>query len=89
MIIAKWGNSLAVRLPAGLIQTLNLKEGDAVDLQPVAPKQFSVKRSEPNPSFAASFIELREILASLDEEEALPSLPRSNRQNDFADMLDG
>ena len=32
MIIAKWGNSLAVRLPAALIETLNLKEGDAVDL---------------------------------------------------------
>ena len=89
MIIAKWGNSLAVRLPAALIQTLNLKEGDAVDLQPVSPKKFSVKRSEPNPSFAASFVELREILVSLDEEEALPSLPRTNRQNDFVDMLDG
>ena len=88
MIIAKWGNSLAVRLPAALIQTLNLKEGDAVDLQPLAPKQFSVKRSEPNPSFAASFIELREILVSLDEKEALPSLPRSNRHNDFVEMLD-
>ena len=88
MIIAKWGNSLAVRLPAALIQTLNLKEGDAVDLQPIASKQFSVKRSEPNPSFAASFVELRELLVELNEEEALPSLPRSNRQNDFVEMLD-
>lgn len=88
MIIAKWGNSLAVRLPAALVQTLNLKEGDAVDLQPVTPKQFKVKRSEPNPSFAAGFVELREILAELNEDEVLPSLPRTNRRNDFVERLD-
>ncbi len=30
--IAKWGNSLAVRLPADLVRELDLKEGDHVDL---------------------------------------------------------
>ena len=34
MQIAKWGNSLAVRLPAGLVRTLGLKEGDQIDLVP-------------------------------------------------------
>jgi antitoxin MazE len=28
MKVAKWGNSLAVRLPAGLVKELGLKEGD-------------------------------------------------------------
>lgn len=34
MRIAKWGNSLAVRLPARLVRDLGLKEGDRIDLQP-------------------------------------------------------
>ena len=32
MQIAKWGNSLAVRLPAALVRELGLKEGDRIDL---------------------------------------------------------
>ncbi len=32
MQVAKWGNSLAIRLPAGLVRELGLKEGDQVDL---------------------------------------------------------
>lgn len=34
MRVAKWGNSLAVRLPADLVRELGLKEGDQVDLRP-------------------------------------------------------
>lgn len=32
MQVAKWGNSLAVRLPAALVQELGLKPGDQVEL---------------------------------------------------------
>ena len=32
MQIAKWGNSLAVRLPAELVREWGLKEGDRIDL---------------------------------------------------------
>ena len=32
MRVAKWGNSLAVRLPADLVRELGLKEGDRIDL---------------------------------------------------------
>ena len=32
MQVAKWGNSLAVRLPATLVRELGLKEGDRIDL---------------------------------------------------------
>ncbi|MDO6587214.1 AbrB/MazE/SpoVT family DNA-binding domain-containing protein [Salipiger sp. 1_MG-2023] len=34
MQIAKWGNSLAVRLPAELVRKLNLREGDQIELVP-------------------------------------------------------
>lgn len=31
MKVARWGNSLAVRLPAELVRELGLKEGDLID----------------------------------------------------------
>lgn len=33
MQVAKWGNSLAVRLPKAVVEALNLKEGDSIDIQ--------------------------------------------------------
>lgn len=32
MQVAKWGNSLAVRIPSKIVKAMNLKEGDEVDL---------------------------------------------------------
>ena len=32
MRVAKWGSSLAVRLPTDLVRELGLKEGDQIDL---------------------------------------------------------
>ena len=32
MRVAKWGSSLAVRLPANLVRELGLKKGDQIDL---------------------------------------------------------
>ena len=32
MLVAKWGNSLAVRLPASIVRELGLREGDRIDL---------------------------------------------------------
>lgn len=34
MKVAKWGNSLAVRLPAALVDELNIKDGDEIELTP-------------------------------------------------------
>jgi antitoxin MazE len=33
MQVAKWGNSLAVRLPAAVVESLGLKEGDEIELR--------------------------------------------------------
>ena len=33
MRVSKWGNSLAVRLPADVVETLGLKDGDEVDFR--------------------------------------------------------
>jgi antitoxin MazE len=32
MQVAKWGNSLAVRLPAAMVEALDLEEGDEVEI---------------------------------------------------------
>lgn len=42
MQVAKWGNSLAVRIPADVIRELGLKEGDTVDLCSVSDAQVAV-----------------------------------------------
>lgn len=44
MQVAKWGNSLAVRLPAELVRELGLQEGDDITLRAEAGG-FSVARA--------------------------------------------
>lgn len=44
MKVAKWGNSLAIRLPAGLVEALNLKEGDDIEVDVADKRQFDVRR---------------------------------------------
>jgi antitoxin MazE len=42
MQVAKWGNSLAVRIPKDVVQALGLKEGDTVDLCALDGDQVAV-----------------------------------------------
>jgi antitoxin MazE len=44
MRISKWGNSLAVRLPASLVESLNLKEGDEIVMRPSSSGDLDVYR---------------------------------------------
>lgn len=44
MRVAKWGNSLAVRLPQVVIEALRLKEGDDIEITVVGSRRFSVGR---------------------------------------------
>ncbi len=44
MQVAKWGNSLAVRLPASVVQALNLKEGEEIDLHIAGERSFEVAK---------------------------------------------
>lgn len=32
MKLSKWGNSLGIRLPAAIVQSENLKEGDSIEI---------------------------------------------------------
>lgn len=44
MQISKWGNSLAVRLPAAVIEALALKEGDDIEIVVADERRFEVRR---------------------------------------------
>jgi antitoxin MazE len=55
MQVAKWGNSLAVRLPVAVVEALKLKEGDDIEIHVAGERSFDIARS------ASS----RELLAQL------------------------
>ena len=44
MQVAKWGNSLAVRLPAALVEALELSEGDDIEIVIDDARRFAVRR---------------------------------------------
>ncbi len=44
MQVAKWGNSLAIRLPAAVVEALKLKPGDEIEIQVAGARAFEVKR---------------------------------------------
>jgi antitoxin MazE len=46
MQVSKWGNSLAVRLPSSVVQTLDLKEGDQIELYVRGEREFAVARDK-------------------------------------------
>jgi len=40
--VAKWGNSLAIRLPAGLVEALNIKEGDDIEVDVAGKRKLDI-----------------------------------------------
>ena len=42
--VAKWGNSLAIRLPAAVVEALELKEGDDIEIRIADRREFEVYR---------------------------------------------
>jgi antitoxin MazE len=43
MLVARWGNSLAIRLPAAVVDALGLKEGDEIDIRVAGERAFDVE----------------------------------------------
>jgi antitoxin MazE len=44
MQVAKWGNSLAVRIPAAVVEALGLKEGEEIEIHVAGERSFGVAR---------------------------------------------
>jgi len=46
MQVSKWGNSLAIRLPAAVVEVLDLKEGDQVEIEVANTRTLRVERAD-------------------------------------------
>lgn len=45
MRVVKWGNSLAIRLPAAVVEALGLKEGDDIEIQVAGARAFEIAKA--------------------------------------------
>ena len=73
MRVAKWGNSLAIRLPASVVETLELKEGDQVEVHVVGDRAFDIARDRSRERVLARIRAFRKELPpdwKFDREEA-------------------
>ncbi|HEV3512547.1 MAG TPA: AbrB/MazE/SpoVT family DNA-binding domain-containing protein [Candidatus Sulfotelmatobacter sp.] len=59
MRVAKWGNSLAIRLPAAVVDALELKEGDEIEIRTGDGKTFAVRRDRSRELALAGLRKLR------------------------------
>ncbi len=61
--IAKWGNSLAMRLPSDLVRRFGLREGDTVQAQLTADGALTIRPAGwSRRAFAAELADAREAL---------------------------
>lgn len=44
MQVSKWGNSLAIRLPAAVVEALQLREGDNIEVRVADGRTFDISR---------------------------------------------
>jgi antitoxin MazE len=45
MQVAKWGNSLAIRLPRSVVEVLGLKEGDSIEIHVADRRSFAIEKA--------------------------------------------
>ena len=45
MQVSKWGNSLAIRLPTAIVEALQLKEGDDIEVHVAGARSFAVGKA--------------------------------------------
>jgi len=64
MQVARWGNSLAIRLPRAVVDALGLKEGDAVEVQVAGARALEIGRA---PDRRALLARLRKYRGRLPE----------------------
>ncbi|MEK8050764.1 AbrB/MazE/SpoVT family DNA-binding domain-containing protein [Ideonella sp. DXS22W] len=62
MQVSKWGNSLAIRLPAAVVDVLDLKEGDDIEVCVDAGPSLAIRRK---PAAKELLARLRQYRGSL------------------------
>lgn len=59
MQVSKWGNSLAIRLPASVVEALELQEGDDIEVVVADARVFQVRKKPGKEDFLARLREFR------------------------------
>ena len=59
MQVSRWGNSLAVRLPAAVVEALKLHEGDDIEIHIVGSRTFEISKSASNEELLARLRKFR------------------------------
>lgn len=59
MQVSKWGNSLAIRLPAALVKELELAQGDDVQLNVRGRREFAISKKPGKSEILAALREYR------------------------------
>ena len=73
MKVAKWGNSLAVRLPAAVVEVLQLQDGDEIEIRAEGQRILTVCKK---PDIEEMFARVRKLRGAMpkdfkfDREEA-------------------
>ena len=62
MQVAKWGNSLAIRIPAAVVNALELREGDDVEIHAVDSRVLEVVKKPRNTELLERLRRLRGAL---------------------------
>jgi antitoxin MazE len=62
MQVAKWGNSLAIRLPRAVVEALKLKAGDEIEITVSGKRRFDVARDRTRERALASLRKFRGLL---------------------------
>lgn len=73
MQVSKWGNSLAIRLPAALVEALELKEGDEVQVKVTDDREIAVARKPTREQLLARLDKYRGLIPAdftFDRDEA-------------------
>jgi antitoxin MazE len=63
MQVAKWGNSLAVRLPAKLVAELGLAEGDEIEVVRATPERLEIEKKIERQAAIEALRKLRQKMA--------------------------
>ena len=62
MKVAKWGNSLAVRLPAAVVEVLQLKDGDELEIRVESQRELTVRKK---PEIEEMFARVRRLRGAM------------------------
>lgn len=77
MQVSKWGNSLAIRLPAAVVEALGLREGDDVTLHAAGKRALEVEKT---PGAKELLVRLRRFRGRLPKDFKFDRLEANERR---------